>query len=83
MNVTDLMNKITGKTLTRADLDQDKLNKGTFYLVVAFPYIDSEMLMKIQSWLVANKYKNVNEWHIDPGQFGDQAILSMTVEVIE
>ena len=82
MNATTLFNKVTGKTLTRADLDESKSEKGIFYLVVAFPYIDHVMVEKIQSWAVANKYRP-QCWSMSAGQFGDQVILSMTLEVLE
>lgn len=80
MNVTDLMNKITGKTLTRADLDKGT-NEGTEYLVICFSYIDNEMLFKIITWAVANRYR-VASWHMSAGQVGDYVILIMTLEVI-
>jgi hypothetical protein len=75
------MNKITGKTLTRADLDKGK-NPGTEYLVICFPYIDDEMLFKVITWAVANRYR-VASWNMSAGVTGELVILSMTLEVIE
>lgn len=82
MNKITLFNEVTGKTLTRADLDQSKTYERIFYLVVAFPYIDDEMFFKLSSWAVANRYK-VKGWHVDAGITGKLAILNMTLEASE